>query len=76
MARVSTLGGDGYGGGATVISTGSFHSDYVSVPDAELMFRGDYHRAARSSSWATMTALRYSARLPACYQRICKPSHT
>jgi Legume lectin domain/FecR protein len=44
MARVSAAGG-GYGGGATVVPTDSSHSDYVSVPDAELIFRGDYHRA-------------------------------
>ena len=44
MARVSTTEG-GYGGGASVIHTNSSHSEYVSVPDADLLFRGDYHRA-------------------------------
>ena len=44
MARVSTTDG-GYGGGAFVIHTDSSHSEYVSVPDADLLFRGDYHRA-------------------------------
>ena len=44
MARVSTTEG-GYGGGAFVIHTNSSHSEYVSVPDADLLFRGDYHRA-------------------------------
>ena len=44
MARVSTTDG-GYGGGAFVIHTNSSHSEYVSVPDADLLFRGDYHRA-------------------------------
>ena len=44
MARVSTTEG-GYGGGASIIHTDSSHSEYVSVPDADLLFRGDYHRA-------------------------------
>ena len=44
MARVSTTEG-GYGGGASVIHTTSSHSEYVSVPDSDLLFRGDYHRA-------------------------------
>ena len=44
MARVSTTDG-GYGGGAFVIHTDSSHSEYVSVPDADLLFRGEYHRA-------------------------------
>ena len=35
----------GYGGGAFVIHADSSHSEYVSVPDADLLFRGDYHRA-------------------------------
>ena len=44
MARVSTTEG-GFGGGASIIHTDSSHSEYVSVPDADLLFRGDYHRA-------------------------------
>ena len=44
MARVSTTDG-GYGGGAFVIHADSSHSEYISVPDADLLFRGDYHRA-------------------------------
>jgi len=44
MARITTAGG-GYGGSATVVHSDSSHTDYVSVPDGDLVFRGDYHRA-------------------------------
>ena len=44
MARVSTADG-GYGGGASVIHADSAYADTIIVPDAELLFRGAYHRA-------------------------------
>ena len=44
MAYVSATEG-GSGVGASVIHPDSSHSEYISVPDAELLFRGDFHRA-------------------------------
>src|SRR5579863_9495695 len=38
-------GAGGHEGGASVIHSDSSHSEYISVPDAELLFRGHYHRA-------------------------------
>ena len=35
----------GFEAAASIIHTNSSHSEYVSVPDADLLFRGDYHRA-------------------------------
>jgi hypothetical protein len=35
----------GFEAAASIIHADSSHLEYVSVPDADLLFRGDYHRA-------------------------------
>src|SRR5271170_4126643 len=44
MAYASTHEG-GYGAGASVIHTDPSHGDFISIPDAELLFLGNYHRS-------------------------------
>src|SRR5208282_5629504 len=44
MAYASAAEG-GYGAGASVIHADASHSEYISVPDAELLFKGEFHRA-------------------------------
>jgi len=45
MAYGPAAAGNGYGGGALVAHTDASHTDSISVPDAELLFRGEFHRA-------------------------------
>ena len=44
MAYASAAEG-GYGSSLSVIHTDASHADSVSVPDAELLFKGEFHRA-------------------------------
>ena len=44
MAYTTAIEG-GFDAAASIIHADSSRSEYVSVPDADLLFRGDYHRA-------------------------------
>jgi hypothetical protein len=44
MAYASAEGGGGYGVDASIIHFDPAHADHIKVPDAELLFRGEYQR--------------------------------
>ena len=44
MAYASAEGGGGYGVDASIIHFDPAHADHIRVPDAELLFRGEYQR--------------------------------